>query len=40
MFVGELERIGGIAVWGMDSIAAIAPAHRGAIVRDRLAWRP
>jgi hypothetical protein len=32
MFVGELERAGGIAIWGMDSIAAIAPAHEGAIV--------
>src|SRR5688572_2411430 len=32
MFVGELERTGGIAIWGMDSIAAIAPAHEGAIV--------
>lgn len=32
MFVGELERAGGIPIWGMDSIAAIAPAHEGAIV--------
>jgi hypothetical protein len=32
MFVGELERAGGIVIWGMDSIAAIAPAHEGAIV--------
>jgi hypothetical protein len=32
MFVGELETAGGIAIWGMDSIAAIAPAHEGAIV--------
>ena len=32
MFVGELEGAGGIAIWGMDSIAAIAPAHESAIV--------
>ncbi len=32
MFVGELERNEGIAVWGMDSIAAIAPAHEGCVV--------
>ena len=32
MFVGELEKSGGIAVWGMDSIAAIAPAHAGCVV--------
>jgi hypothetical protein len=32
MFVGELEQADGIAIWGMDSIAAIAPAHEGAIV--------
>lgn len=32
MFVGELEKSKGIAVWGMDSIASIAPAHEGCIV--------
>jgi hypothetical protein len=32
MFVGELERAGSIAIWGMDSIASIAAAHAGAIV--------
>jgi hypothetical protein len=32
MFVGELEKSNGIAIWGMDSIAAIAPEHAGVIV--------
>lgn len=32
MFVGELEQNDGVAVWGMDSIASIAPAHAGCVV--------
>ncbi|MGE0153927.1 MAG: hypothetical protein AB7R90_15030 [Reyranellaceae bacterium] len=32
MFVGELEKKGGSAIWGMDSIASIAPAHEGCVV--------
>ena len=32
MFVDELERIGAAVIWGMDSIAAIAPAHQGCVV--------
>ena len=32
MFVGELERSNGRPIFGMDSIAAIAPEHEGAIV--------
>jgi len=32
MFVAEIERIAGIALVLMDSIAAIAPSHEGAIV--------
>ena len=32
MFVGELEKSNGIAIWGMDSIAAIAAEHAGVIV--------
>ena len=32
MFVGELEKSNSVVIWGMDSIAAIAAAHEGAIV--------
>ena len=32
MFVGELEHSNGVAIFGMDSIAAIAPEHEGAVV--------